>query len=128
MPSVTAAIAAAPNDRSGNRYNGPGWVGRSDSQNVRCAGTKASATSKSWLPVPRRPPTDHVSTTVTSSAGSTTARTSLSSTRHAATTHALCSTPLAKPHRPDTRYPPGTDRAVPLGTRAPAITAVGSSA
>ncbi len=45
--------------------NGPVSHGGASDRQLRAAGTNTSSTVKSWLPVPRIPMTDHVSTIVT---------------------------------------------------------------
>ena len=52
----------------------PVSCGGSSDRQVRRAGTNTSSTVKSWLPVPRMPITDHVSTIVTDSLGTHSAR------------------------------------------------------
>ena len=49
-------------------------AGGSSDRQLRRAGTNTSSTVKSWLPVPRMPITDHVSTMVTDSLGTHSAR------------------------------------------------------
>ncbi len=55
-------------------YKAPVWFGGSSDRQLRRDGTTTSSTVKSWLPVPRIPITDQVSTMVTDSLGTHSAR------------------------------------------------------
>lgn len=83
---------------------------------------------KSQLPEPLSPTASQLSWTSTSAVGTTTRRNEsspaggASSNRTVALTQSQCLIPLANAHRPLTRYPPGTGRAVPEGINDPAAT------
>jgi len=114
-PSATPAIPSASNPKTGNTYSGPGCSGRSATSDAeRSWGTYKSRTAMSWLPVPRRPDTVHVSITSAAAAGKSIVRTSgapfgsrrglsFSMSTAPPISQLQCSHPLANGQRPVTR-------------------------
>jgi hypothetical protein len=132
MPSAFAAEGVQRFTYQVRRsYSGPVSLGGSSDRQLRAAGTTTSSTVKSWLPVPRIPMTDQVSTMVTCSLGTHTARSTgvPAGDRHGLSPSIMTQVqynqfafwiPLAKFHRPVTRKPPATCHARPPGRADPA--------
>src|SRR5260221_5813221 len=75
MPRAFAAVGVHVCTYHARRlYSGPVSRGAASERQLRASGTKTSSTVKSWLPLPRIPITDQVSTMVTDSLGTHTAR------------------------------------------------------
>src|ERR1700710_662624 len=75
MPNAFAENkASATGNQARGRYKVLVCIGGSASDPVLDAGTNTSSTTKSWLPLPRMPITDHVSMNVAAAAGTHMAR------------------------------------------------------
>src|SRR2546421_11977996 len=121
MPSATDPKLGPKTPEDENRYSGPGSRRRiSETTTEYSSGTNRSLAVNEKLPVPRKPLTCQVSSSVAWPIGNSIRRLNDSpSTCEIASSHVACLTPLAKFHLPLRRYPPSTRRAHPGWLRSP---------